>query len=969
MAVNPWLIVMSVLGGFCFTLALFIFKHTLWWIETRETSRRPKHLYNYVGWYLGLLLFAVGKILEVVPAQYEGLSWSSVAQMSSLALTVVLEALFLPDTDLSRLDYVAYALIIGGLLCTSPLDSHVEGESFATIFFIACMLLALFIFSIGLRILIARKVEIKGLSAEANARFRKYFPVVLMSEVTLFSALMFASARVTTHLVSALLTIVSIYVAAFIAVFLFQLFQLTLALHDYEFGYVVPLFHVMRRYTSIVVSLMLGRADGASPWTHIVLPIFGMILMGIAVFILHHFRENFSHFRSVAKHEDRAPKLPLPKVKTVSEPENTFANAALAALAQKRAVKETMDRRLRAGKFDALPDEDKAEAMRLFVAARNAELEQYRREPVTAPAPPSPSNTIARTESMWSMVGPRARGRSSEYTYAYSYAYSEEQEDNESSLEGAGTSLHPGGSSLRRGASILDTELQDLAGASSASDSEIRGRILAQPPQRHEGAWYELGPLCGACHGSDSDSSDDDDDVVVIGGEPAAAASKPRKAAHALAQLAVPLQGGPQPKIKANHEDVAAASGSGWLSLGRGVGWHIPLLPDTDRHSQLARADGLHICSQHWSMGMRGVFCCCFFAALSLVYLLVTFTLMVGLYRGCPGVAPFADLPPLPAYNSTPGIAFNHVIQRGNHNSAHLKPVSVFPGFSSGILAWAYEHEPLDVQLDKGNRVFEIDVHIRGGAAAVFHVQLWDDQSACTCLADCLRILLAWSLRNPGHTPFVVGLEIKYDWQEDLVAAYNGIDFGDMVIIEDTFKSIWGDRIVTPDIIRGSHANLTHAVLTDGWPSLDAMRDKMIIFLDDEKELRDLYTSRSPILENRVMFTISKGQDPRPDMAVVKINDPTDDQGYDLIVSAVERGFIVRTRADSNEEYWDRDNPYRLGRAVSSGAQIISFDWFVHSKWHAAVGNYVVGCNNRTAPAHCDPVAINVPGSVIPPPQ
>ena len=896
-------------------------------------------MYHYVGWYLAVALFAVGKILEVVPSQYEGLSWSSVSQTSSLALTVVLEALFLPDTDLSKLDYLAYAIIIAGLLCTSPLDAFVVGESFATIFSIAVTLFTLFLVVVALRFIMLRKVEIMGLSAESNARLRKYMPLVLMAEVTLFARFVFASTRVTTHFVTAILTIVTIFVIGFILIFLFQLFQLTLSLHDYEFGYIIPLFHVMNRYSQIIMALMLGRAEEGSPWTQIVLPIFGMILMGVAVFILHHFRENFSHFRSLEKHRERVESAleARPKVKNVGEPENTFANAALAALAQKRAVDKSIDQLLRSGQA-CPPDPEKFAKQTKFVLARNKELEQYARSNL------GDASGMGRVgdedeDSSWSL---NSNIELSDYTYSYAYESLEEEQ-----------------------------EEQDGDDDDDDDDDVLRGRVKTQPVKSNK--YHESQALCGTCF-EDSDSSDDDGEEVVVaeagdpeekGGRRSRAQRMMKSKLAAVSVLATPLGGPPPPKIKAHHEDVARASGSGWMSLGRGIGWHIPLLPNTDRHSQLERADGMHICTQHWSPLKRCAFCCCFFVALTLIYLLVTITLMVGLYRGCPGLGPFPALAPLPIANYTPShIRLNHIQQKGNHNSFHVRPLAAFPGFSSGIKAWDFAHDPIETQLNMGNRVFEIDIHLRGGTAAVFHVQLWDDQTnTCSCLVECLRILFRWSLAHPGHTPIVIGLEIKDDWQEDIVAGWNGVDYQDLIFIEDAFKSVWGNRIITPDVVRGNHPNLTHAVLTDGWPSLDECRGKIIVFLDDENKVRELYTSRSPSLEGRTIFTISKGdlEADRADRAVVKINDPSDPQGYDLIVKAVEDGFIVRTRADSNEEYENRDNPERLGLAIESGAQIVSFDFFVHQKWATMFGYGVVaGCNNRTAPADCTPEVVNV---------
>ena len=60
----------------------------------------------------------------------------------------------------------------------------------------------------------------------------------------------------------------------------------------------------------------------------------------------------------------------------------------------------------------------------------------------------------------------------------------------------------------------------------------------------------------------------------------------------------------------------------------------------------------------------------------------------------------------------------------GTHNSYHVRDKPIKSGRAS---EWNYTHPPLDVQLDRGVRSFELDLHWRGGEFLVFHVPIIDE--------------------------------------------------------------------------------------------------------------------------------------------------------------------------------------------------------------------------------------------------
>ena len=331
-------------------------------------------------------------------------------------------------------------------------------------------------------------------------------------------------------------------------------------------------------------------------------------------------------------------------------------------------------------------------------------------------------------------------------------------------------------------------------------------------------------------------------------------------------------------------------------------------------------------------------------------------------------------------------VALNELQFVGSHNSYHVAPeapimqwlawgASVVPQVASALGDPAqlnYTHAPLTTQLARGVRTFELDIFAdpTGGRFAnpllpellyldvarptgmdqpgmkVVHIQDIDFRSTCPTLVACLGELRAWSDANPDHLPIVINLELKDD---RLPAPFDGtpiveFDAAQLDAVDAEITGVLGDRLITPDDVRGDAPDLRTAVSTVGWPSVAESRGRFLFFIDNANK-RDLYLQGHPSLEGRVMFTSSgEGQ---PDGAVLKENDPGDGT---RIRSLVEQGYLVRTRADADVVAPD---PATRDVALASGAQIVHTD-FPPGESHASTG-YVVSFGTRVA-ARCNPV-------------
>jgi hypothetical protein len=266
-----------------------------------------------------------------------------------------------------------------------------------------------------------------------------------------------------------------------------------------------------------------------------------------------------------------------------------------------------------------------------------------------------------------------------------------------------------------------------------------------------------------------------------------------------------------------------------------------------------------------------------------------------------------------------------------------------------------YEHVSLTEQLDMGLLNLEIDVYVdaNGGKYAhpkglqwvpnqppfdtagvmnepgfkVLHIPDLDFRSDCLTLRRCLHELKAWSDKNPHHPPVFITMEPKDSDapNRDLTTPdkFTTRDFDqlDSSIIAD----LGAEHLVTPDMVRGKYNTLEDAVLHDNWPTLKDASGKFLIVMDDSGRKRDLYIVGHPSLKGRVLFV--NANPGTPEAAMMIRNNPH----LPEMKSLVEKGYIIRTRADSDTKEARLNDKSSFDAACASGAQIITTDYYKKS--------------------------------------
>jgi hypothetical protein len=267
---------------------------------------------------------------------------------------------------------------------------------------------------------------------------------------------------------------------------------------------------------------------------------------------------------------------------------------------------------------------------------------------------------------------------------------------------------------------------------------------------------------------------------------------------------------------------------------------------------------------------------------------------------------------------SLDALKINQLQYIGTHNSYHIR----VPGKSKREVAeWNYNHAPLDVQLDRGVRSFELDLHYKEGEFEVFHVPLLDEGTTCRKLRDALATVRKWSDAHPRHVPISFLFELKKEGpgldRRIREADAEGLDRLDQVLC----AGFPAERRITPDDVRGEADTLREAVTSKGWPTLGASRGKVFFILHDAGAKRELYTREHPSLRGRAMFV--RSDDNRDDAAVLILDNPRSES----IDGMAKLGYFIRTRADADLRGNLAERQARRDIAFASGANILSTDF------------------------------------------
>jgi hypothetical protein len=285
-------------------------------------------------------------------------------------------------------------------------------------------------------------------------------------------------------------------------------------------------------------------------------------------------------------------------------------------------------------------------------------------------------------------------------------------------------------------------------------------------------------------------------------------------------------------------------------------------------------------------------------------------------------------------------LRLNQMQIKGTHNSYHRKPRLLLSA------SWNYSHVPLSEQLEvQGIRSLELDLHLSrdGKRLEVYHITALDPGTTCKAFVHCLKEIRTWSDDHAGHVPLIVWLEVK-----DIAG---GRQIKNLRRIEAAIRRYVGDRLLTPDAVKGTYGSLREAVAHGGWPRLGEVRGKVLFVLLNPKGRHTRnYTRNYTSLDGRVMFAKAAADQLDMPWAALTHLDAT---RADAIRSALAKGLLVVTTA-CRAGMRDARCFERRDAAIRNGAHIIKDDFPARVQdrdyWLAFPEGKAVRCNPVTAP-------------------
>lgn len=209
----------------------------------------------------------------------------------------------------------------------------------------------------------------------------------------------------------------------------------------------------------------------------------------------------------------------------------------------------------------------------------------------------------------------------------------------------------------------------------------------------------------------------------------------------------------------------------------------------------------------------------------------------------------------------------------------------------------------------------ELDFHFRDNAILFYHIQMWDQLSHCVCYHQCLQNIKNWSDQNPEHFPLYIILEPKSmpgPIGEDSWARNNEPTLENLLLLEQQIIQIFGDKIVTPDALRGDKETVHENIMNGQMPSLDDMKGRVFFLLWDMDEIRDFYQKDTNGLRGRAFFTVyyyherlESGQTETPFRKLQSLLFSTnfevhmDTPNPEDSKIAQDEGFLIRTRVNT----------------------------------------------------------------------
>ncbi len=215
----------------------------------------------------------------------------------------------------------------------------------------------------------------------------------------------------------------------------------------------------------------------------------------------------------------------------------------------------------------------------------------------------------------------------------------------------------------------------------------------------------------------------------------------------------------------------------------------------------------------------------------------------------------------------------------------------------------------------------------------IIHIPDIDYQTNNLTLSDALLELNEWSMLNPMHAPIFVNIELKGSALGDeagilrLFGFKKAIPFdsNSLKLMDSLFQTRLKTIYRTTDFLNNERT-LQDRILYQGWPTLGEVRGRIFVIVQG--------SGASSYPELGVAFKY--GRSDNPNCIFLLCDDP---RTKEMRIRQERSTHIIRTRTDAGT-IEARINDYgRLSKALESGAQILSTDYY---KPDPTIGFFVI---------------------------
>lgn len=279
------------------------------------------------------------------------------------------------------------------------------------------------------------------------------------------------------------------------------------------------------------------------------------------------------------------------------------------------------------------------------------------------------------------------------------------------------------------------------------------------------------------------------------------------------------------------------------------------------------------------------------------------------------------------------GVKYNEVSFLGTHNSYQKECVparqKLFEDASTVTFGLVkaekakFSADYLTDQLNLGIRSVELDVEtvVKDGEVSFVcsHAPVLDMPTHCYNFALALKEIKLWSDANPNHLPVTIIIEPKKVFIPDKNMRYFTCNYAN--ILGEQAKEIFGETLITPADMMGSHPSLKEMREADDWMTLEETRGHVMLLLHDTT-VTDEYIAQDKSIKTQAMFPMLRYDSRDKDYAsFLLINKAKDIQSQ--ADEVLGKKLIVRTRSDNFGSYKESESQI----ALTSGAQIVSTDY------------------------------------------